>query len=260
MTLAVARQMIGAEILKVRRNRSVMAFGLLLTVVVVVVVYGYVAIQHSSNPLQNEPAGGTLGLHRGIRNLGEFFGMLAAVLIGAEVGTSDLSSGVFRDLVSTGRSRLALFAVRLPAAAIVTWCLSAAAYALVLVATFVFADGTATPSLGLILQGAGWIALANLVVTALAVGVGSLTGSRALTLTAVIGWQAIVTNLLVNVSSLGSLRDALLTPALTQIMPLNIGSSDHPAVMATGVAVVVILGWLSIPQLLGGWRTRTRDA
>ena len=61
MTLTVARQMIGAEVLKVRRNRSVMAFALLLTVGVVVLMYGYVAIRHASNPLQNEPAGGTLG-------------------------------------------------------------------------------------------------------------------------------------------------------------------------------------------------------
>ena len=125
MTLTVARQMIGAEILKVRRNRAVMAFALLLTVGVVVLMYGYIAIEHASNPLQNEPAGGILGMHRGVRDLGEFFGMLAAVLIGAEVGTADLSSGVFRDLVTTGRSRLALFGVRLPAAAIVTLCLSA---------------------------------------------------------------------------------------------------------------------------------------
>jgi hypothetical protein len=260
MTPTVARQMIGAEILKVRRNRSVMAFAWLLTVGVIVLLYGYIAIKHSSNPLQNEPAGGTLGMHRGIRDLGEFFGMLAAVLIGAEVGTADLSSGVFRDLVTTGRSRLALFGVRLPAAAIVTLCLSAVAYAVVLVATFVFAGGTPTPGLGLILQGAGWIALANVVVTALAVGVGSLTGSRALTLTAVIGWQAILTSILVNVSSLGSARDALLTPALTQIMPLNIGSGDHPVIMATGISVAVICAWLAVPQLLGAWRTRTRDA
>ncbi len=260
MTLTVARQMIGAEILKVRRNRAVMAFALLLTVGVIVLLYGYVAITHASNPLQNEPAGGTLGMHRGIRDLGEFFGMLAAVLIGAEVGTADLSSGVFRDLVTTGRSRLALFGVRLPAAAIVTLCLSAAAYALVLVATFVFADGTPTPGLGVILEGAGWIALANVVVTALAVGVGSLTGSRALTLTAVIGWQAILTSILVNVSSLGSARDALLTPALSTLEPVTFGSNDNPVIMATGIAVAVIGVWLVIPSLLGAWRTRTRDA
>ena len=260
MTFTVARQMIGAEILKVRRNRSVMAFALFLTSGVIVLVYGYVAIKHASNPLQNQPAGGTVGLHRGIRDLGEFFGMLAAVLIGAEVGTADLSSGVFRDLVTTGRSRLALFGVRLPAAAIVTLCLSAVAYALVLVATFAFAGGTPTPGIGLILQGAGWIALANVVVTAVAVGIGSITGSRALTLTAVIGWQAILTNLLVNVSSLGSVRDMLLTPALSNLEPLNLGSSDNPVIMATGVAVVVICAWLAIPQLVGAWRTRTRDA
>lgn len=260
MTLTVARQMIGAEILKVRRNRSVMAFALLLTVGGIVIMYGYVAIKHASNPFQNEPAGGALGLHRGIRDLGEFFGMLAAVLIGAEVGTADLSSGVFRDLVTTGRSRLALFGVRLPAAAIVTLCMSAAAYALVVLAAFLFADGTPTPSLGLILQGAGWIALANVAVTAIAVGVGSLTGSRALTLTAVIGWQAILTNILINITSLGSARDALLTPALSNLEPLNLASGDHTVGMATGVAVIVIGAWLVIPQLLGAWRTRTRDA
>src|SRR6202012_3632468 len=163
----------------------------------------------------------------------------------------------FRDLVSSGRSRLALFAVRLPAAAIVTVCLSAVSYALVLLRSFALAGGTATPDLSLILQGAGWIAMANIAVAALAVGVGSLTGSRALTLTAVIGWQAIVTNLLVNITSLGSARNILLTPALTQIMPLKGGGGgDTPVLMATGIAVAVIGAWLIIPQLLGGWRTQ----
>lgn len=258
MTVTVARQMIGAEILKVRRNRSVMAFALLLTVGVVVLFYGYDAIQHASNPVDNAPAGGMNGFRHGVQALGIFFGMLAAVLIGSEVGTADMSSGVFRDLVATGRSRLALFAVRLPAAAIVTLCLSAMAYALVLVATFVFAGGTPTPGIGLILQSAGWIALANVVVVALAVGVGSMTGSRALTLTAVIGWQAILTNLLVNVKSLGSVRDALLTPALDQLMPVTGDRLD--VVMAAGIAVVVICAWLIIPQALGAWRTEARDA
>ncbi|HEY2317723.1 MAG TPA: hypothetical protein VGH67_05450 [Solirubrobacteraceae bacterium] len=258
MTLTVARQMIGAEILKVRRNRSIMAFALLLTVGVVVLFYGYDAIQHASNPLHNGPAGGMDGFRHGVQALGIFFGMLAAALIGSEVGTADVSSGVFRDLVATGRSRLALFAVRLPAAAIVTLCLSAAAYALVLLATFVFAGGSATPSIGLILRSAGWIALANVTVVALAVGVGSVAGSRALALTAVIGWQAIVTNLLVNVKSLGSVRDVLLTPALDQLVPVKNGHAD--VVMAAGIAVIVICAWLVIPQTLGAWRTRARDA
>jgi ABC-type transport system involved in multi-copper enzyme maturation permease subunit len=258
MTLTVARQMIGAEILKVRRNRSVMAFALLLTAGVVVLMVGYTAIEHASNPGQNGPAGGMLGFTRGVRSLGEFFGMLAAVLIGAEVGTADLSSGVFRDLVTTGRSRLTLFAVRLPAAAIVTLCLSAISYGLVLIGTFALAGGTATPDLGLVLQGAGWIAMANIVVAALAVGVGSLSGSRAVTLTAVIGWQAIVTNLLVNLTSLGSARDALLTPALTNLMPVRGG--DGSVFMAATTAVIVVCAWLISAQFAGAWRTEARDA
>ena len=258
MTFTVARQMIGAEILKVRRNRSVMGFALLLTVGVVILFYGYDAIQHASDPIHNSPAGGIDGFRHGVEALGVFFGMLAAVLIGSEVGTADLSSGAFRDLVATGRSRLALFAVRLPAAAIVTLCLSAVSYALVLLATFAFAGGTATPSVGVILQSAGWIALANVTGAALAVGVGSLTGSRALTLTAVIGWQAIVTNLVINVKSLGSVRDALLTPALEQLIPVPGVRLD--VVMAAGTAVIVVCAWLLIPQALGAWRTQARDA
>jgi hypothetical protein len=259
MTLTVTRQMIGAELLKLRRNRGVMAFALVLTVGIVVLLYGYVALRHATDPMHTPAAGGADGLRRGILDLGQFFGMLAAVLIGAEAGTADVSSGVFRDLVTTGRSRLALFAVRLPAAAIVTLCMSAAAYGLVLVATFTLAGGTATPSVGLVLQGAGWIALANLAVVAVSVGVGSLTGSRALTLTALIGWQAILTSLLVSVGSLGVARDALLTPALGQLLPVQ-GPGGNQVIMATGIAVVVILAWLVIPQAMGAWRTRTQDA
>jgi hypothetical protein len=30
--------------------------------------------------------------------------------------------------------------------------------------------------------------------------------------------------------------------------------------MATGIAVLVIGAWLVVPQLVGGWRTQTRDA
>ena len=101
--------------------------------------------------------------------------------------------------------------------------------------------GTPTPSLGLIMQGGGWIALANVVVTALAVGVGSLTGSRALTLTAVIGWQAIVTNILVNVVLAGLAAQCIAHPRADADHAAQQGSGDHPVIMATGVAVVVIL-------------------
>jgi ABC-type transport system involved in multi-copper enzyme maturation permease subunit len=258
MTVSDARRMIAADILKVRRNRGVMAFALVLTLGVIVLAFGYTAVQHASDPVNNRPAGGLHGFRQAVLALGIFFGMLASILIGAEVGTADRASGVLRDLIITGRSRLALFAVRLPAAAIVSVTLSLLAYAVALVFVFVFAGGDPTPGLGLILQGAGWIVLANLMVTALAVGVGSLTGSRAVTLTAAIGWQVVLTNLLANVSSLGSVRDVLITPALAQLVPVRFDGASVP--MSDTVAVIVLCGWLILTQAVGAWRTRTQDA
>jgi hypothetical protein len=257
MTITVARNMIGAELLKLRRHRPLMAFSLFLSVIVLVLFFGYNAIQHASDPLKYAPAGGTHAFDRAVRVLGLFFGSLTAVLIGSEAGTTDLSSGVFRDLVATGRSRLALFFVRAPAAIVLTLAFSAAGYLIATVATFVFAGSLPTPSAGVILQAAAWIALANALIVILAVGVGSLTGSRALTLTAVIGWQAVATPLLSNVGSLGSARDGLLSPALGALMPVSGGFNFT---MATGVAVVVVIAWAAVSLVVGALRTRVRDA
>ena len=56
-------------------------------------------------------------------------------------------------------------------------------------------------------------------VTILAVGVASLTGSRSLALTAVIGWQTAATTLLFAAACLGPLRQGLLSVALSQLPP-----------------------------------------
>jgi ABC-type transport system involved in multi-copper enzyme maturation permease subunit len=257
MTMTLAREMIAVEILKLRRNRALMAFALLLSVGVTVIVFGFTAIEHASNPHRYAPAGGMDGFARIVRVLGLFFGMLTAILIGTEAGTADISSGVFRDLVTTGRSRLTLFLVRVPAAILVSLAFTAVAYLLAVAGTFVFADGQPTPDIGLILQAAGWIALANAIVAMLAVGIGSLTGSRALTLTAVIGWQTVATQLLLNVTVLGSLRGGLLTASLAQLMPVR-GGVD--VTVATSTAIAVLIGWTVIPAAIGAWRSRTQDA
>jgi hypothetical protein len=258
MTVTVARQMIAAEVLKLRRNRGLMAFAFLLSVVVVVLVFGYEAISHSSNPSEHEAAGGLPGFEHTLKLLGLFFGVLTAAVIGGEAGTADRSSGVFRDLVATGRSRLALFGVRVPAAILVTWAFTFAAYGLGVIGTFAFADGLATPSASFVLQGLGWVALSNAAVVAFAVGVGSLTGSRAVTLTGVIGWLTVASQLLANVPSLGSARDGLLTPALAQLGPIPLDIAG--VTMASLTAVITTVGWAVVPTAIGAWRTRTVDA
>ena len=257
MSISIARGMIAAEVLKLRRNRSLMALALVLTLGIVLVFFGYNAIEHASNPSKYGPAGGTHHFSRALGVLGLYFGALAAILIGGEAGTADISSGVFRDLVATGRSRLALFGVRAPAALIVTLAFTMAAFVVALAATFVFAGSLPTPSLSVVLQSAGWLVLANAVLVTLAVAVGSITGSRALTLTAVIGWFTIATQLLLNISSLGSARDALATPALGQLMPVE---SPVSLAMGTGVAVAVVAAWAVVPAVLGAWRTVRQDA
>lgn len=258
MTFDIARRMLVAEILKLRRNRTIMIVAFLLSFGVVAIMFGYQAIQHASNPAQNGPAGGLDGFKHGVESLGVFFGLLAASLIGTEAGTADISTGVFRDLVATGRSRLALFSVRAPAAIAVTFAFTAAALLLTIVVSFLLAGGQPTPSLSLILESAGWILLCNAVVCAFAVGIGSLTGSRGATLVAVIGWQTVATQLLLHIQSLGSARDGLLTAAFGQLMPVpgNIAGIT----MATGLAVAVIAAWAVVPTLIGGWRTQTTDA
>ena len=259
MSLAVARNMFAAEVLKLRRNRPIMAFAFLLSVVVVAVFFGYDAIQHASSPSQNGPAGGLDGFSRAVRVEGLFFGSLVAALIGTEAGTSDISSGVFRDLVATGRGRLSLFWVRWPAATAVTFVFTGAALLLATVLSFVFADGLPTPGAGLILQSIAWILLANALVVGFALGIGSLTGSRGATLTAVIGWQTVASQLLVHTTSLGSARDVLLTSGLAKVMPVS-GDVGGVVFMAEGIAIAVLVGWAVIPTAIGAWRTVSRDA
>ena len=99
------------------------------------------ALQHSSNPTAHGPAGGTSGFIDGLRVLAVFFGPLAAIMIGTDGGAGDPSAGVFRDLVVTGRSRLALFGSRVPAALGVCWVVITIAYVVVVIGTYALASG-----------------------------------------------------------------------------------------------------------------------
>ena len=116
-----------------------------------------------------------------------------------------------------------------------------------------------------------WIALATAVQTSLAVGVASFTGSRALTLTLVLGWQTIATGVLYGADFLGSARNAVLLIALTNLRPgPAIGTRGQPGSsnalpgyeleMAAAVAILVLLAWTIVPIIVGAWRTTIQDA
>lgn len=257
--LTVARQMIGADLLRLRKKRGFMALVLAAVLAPLVVWTGYQVIEHASNPAQYGPAGGLQHFAKMLDLLGVFMGPVAAVLIGAEAGAGDLAAGVFRDNVLTGRSRTALFLARIPAALIVSFGITALAYGFGLAVTFGFAGGLPTPDLSLILEAAAWLALANGVVCVLAVGVATLTGSRPGTITALVGWQLVLSPLLLQSSSLGSLRNGLLDGAVLFLKPGPAGGAPM-LTMSVAVAILVMLAWSVVLPSLGGWRTRTRDA
>lgn len=260
MSAALAAQMIGADFLKLRKRRGTLAWSLLLALAPLLIYFIVSAAQHSSNPVQHPPAGGAHGYQDALRIVAAFFGPLAGILIGTDAGAGDAAAGVFRDLVVTGRSRLALFATRVPAAIAVTWLVSTLAYAVVLLGTLVFADGGSNPSAATFLDGYLFTLLSTGVICAVAVGFSSLTASRPGALVALIAWQLIASPILTNISSLGSARDLVLREGINHFSPIELGDHGGRVTMGGGTAVLVIAVWLVVLLALGAWRTRTMDA
>jgi ABC-type transport system involved in multi-copper enzyme maturation permease subunit len=259
MNPTVALQMFGADFLKLRKKRGTLIWALVLAVAPVVVFLTVKAVQHSSNPVRYGPAGGTPGFSDGLRAIALFFDPLAAILIGVEAGAGDVSAGVFRDLVVTGRSRRALFASRVPAALALCWSVVLVSFALLLAGSFVFASQLHTPDGALVLNGLGFTLLATGVVCVVAVGLASLTNSKPASITALIGWQLVASPLISQISSLGSARKGLLSQAVAHFSPVHVGDRGASVNMATGTALIVLLAWVAVFVALGAWRTRTMD-
>jgi ABC-type transport system involved in multi-copper enzyme maturation permease subunit len=264
---AIALRMSGADLLKLRRKRWLLWLSLFLTFGIVAIVYAVMAIEHASDPTKlgvqggYGPAGGTASFKDGLRVLALFFGPLVAILIGIEAGTGDASAGVFRDLVVTGRSRLALFASRVPAALALCWAVMLVAYALLLLGTFLFAGNLATPDGALILNGAGFMLLSTGMLCVIAVGFASFTTSRAGAIVTLIAWQVVASPLIASISSLGSAREGILSQAILHFSPVSAeGRRGATVAMSQGTGLLVLVGWLAVFLALGAWRTRTMDA
>jgi hypothetical protein len=107
-----------------------------------------------------------------------------------------------------------------------------------------------------ILQSVAWLALANSVVCAIALGLASLTGSRPGTITALIGWELVLSPLVALASSLGSLRRGVLDSVLMFLKPGP--ATGRPVIpMPVVVAIVVTVVWLLIASAAGAWRMQT---
>jgi hypothetical protein len=255
-------RMVSAEFLKVRKRRGLVAWSVILTVVPVALFFAIGAILHADNPAAYRPAGGVSNL-AGVMGALATLGSVAAVLIGATMGAGDVQAGVFRDLVSTGRSRIALFAARVPGGLALLWPLLAFAWAISCAAAVAFAGDLASPGMSLMIRGGGWVFLAATSIYLLAVGVASLTASRSTTIGIVLAWLFVVTQLLLQFTGLGVARQALQMVALTRLIPAGLqeeATDPLIASMSVGMAILVIAAWSVIALAGGAWRTRTRDA
>ena len=259
MKARVARRMVVAEMLVIGHKRGTMAWAAVLALGSLIALYVIGAIEHASNPAKYTAAGGLEGFSNGIEMLGVFIGPLAAILIGAEGGASDHASGVFRDLVVTGRSRAALFAARIPGALAVCAVLVTIGYALVVLGTLGFAAGQPVPSATVLGKGLAWSLLVDLTVCAVAVGLAAMTLSRPATITVLIGFQLVASPILLQATALGAARKLLLDASVLHFAPAHSGG---PPVISesTGVAALVMLAWVVLSAALGLWRTCTLDA
>jgi hypothetical protein len=115
--------------LEIRKRRGLIITIAVLVVAPTVLIYGFRLLFHAVDPHSYGLAGDP-GIFSQLSNLMAEFGFIGAAALGAAVGTTDLTDGMFRHLVITGRSRLALYLARIPAGLAITIPLAALGFAM----------------------------------------------------------------------------------------------------------------------------------
>lgn len=251
--------LVSAEVLKLRRRRGLVVSTLALTIVPVVIAYTVLAILHAVDGIKYGPAGGTENFVESLDVI-RTLGIVAAVLVGVVAGTADLRAGVFRELVVTGRSRIALFAARVPGGLALVVPAILAAVATSAAASFALSGSEATPSIGFVVHSAAWVSLLAVLAYVLALGVSSLVGSTGPSIAVLLGWQLIVGPLLLAATPLGGVRDVLPGAAAIVLAPDGAGLPSDTISMSYAAAAAAIAFWAILPLVVGAWRTATRDA
>jgi hypothetical protein len=107
--------MIASRFKELRKRRGLMIALVLVTIGIPTVYLAIRLILHAVSPNTYGPAGGYdtfTALTGGVLYI---FGFIVAATLGCTAGSIDLTEGMFRHLVVTGRSRLALYLARIPA-------------------------------------------------------------------------------------------------------------------------------------------------
>ncbi|HWD96706.1 MAG TPA: hypothetical protein VG246_09825 [Acidimicrobiales bacterium] len=107
--------MITTRIMELRRRKGLMAAMIVVNIGVPTIFLLVRLIAHAVVPKSYGPAGGYDIFSNLVAGVMYVFGFIVAATLGCTAGSVDLSEGMFRHLVITGRSRVALYFARIPA-------------------------------------------------------------------------------------------------------------------------------------------------
>ena len=133
--------MITTRFMELRKRRGLMIALIAVNIGIPVVFLGVRLISHAVAPKSYGPAGGYSIFTTLVAGFMYVFGFVVAAVVGSTAGSVDLTEGMFRHLVITGRSRLALYLARIPAGLAIVIAMVAVGYTIVC-AVCVFAAPT----------------------------------------------------------------------------------------------------------------------
>ena len=107
--------MIATRFMELRRRRGLMVALILVNIGIPVVFLTVRLLGHAFAPRSYGPAGGYDIFSTMVAGVMFIFGFIVAATLGCTAGSVDLTEGMFRHLVVTGRSRMALYLARIPA-------------------------------------------------------------------------------------------------------------------------------------------------
>ena len=107
--------MIRTRIMELRKRRGLMVALVAVNIGIPVLYLSIRIIMHVVAPKSYGPAGGYDSFTNLVAGVMFVFGFIVAATLGCTAGSVDLTEGVFRHSVVTGRSRVALYLARIPA-------------------------------------------------------------------------------------------------------------------------------------------------
>ena len=133
--------MIATRFMELRKRRGLMIALIVVNIGLPALFLLIRLLLHAFAPRTNPPAGNEIIFAVLVAGLLYTFGFIVAATVGCTAGSRDLTEGMFRHLVVTGRSRLALYLARIPAGLAIVVPLVAIGYTIVC-AVSVFAAPT----------------------------------------------------------------------------------------------------------------------